>query len=175
MKNLTFLIGCLSSGGAEHQLSILCNLLANEYNITIVTWVDFEDHYELDKRIKRIRIAPHKNRYIKTLKVMWHILCCKSDVVISYSNKAGIYALAPLLFRRNIKAIASERNYKDKEGTFTEYILYRHLYHRADYIVPNSFAQGKYIAEKTKFGNKVKPITNYTDVSHFLLYTKTSL
>lgn len=166
-KSLTFLIGGLSSGGAEHQLSILCNLLADDYDISIVTWVDFEDHYKLDKRINRVHIAPHKNRYIKTLKVMRYILCCKSDVVISYSNKAGVYALIPLLFRRNIKAIASERNYKDKEGTFTELLLYRLLYYRADYIVPNSFAQGKYIAEKTKFGNKVKPITNYTDVSQY--------
>ena len=32
-KNLTFLIGALSSGGAEHQLSVLCNLLADDYDL----------------------------------------------------------------------------------------------------------------------------------------------
>ena len=32
MKNITFLIGGLSSGGAEHQLSELCNMLVDKYN-----------------------------------------------------------------------------------------------------------------------------------------------
>lgn len=85
MKNITFLIGGLSSGGAEHQLSELCNMLINKYKITIVTWVDFDDHYKLNSKIERVRIAPHKNRYIKIFSVMWYILRCKSDVVISYT------------------------------------------------------------------------------------------
>lgn len=166
-KRLTFLIGGLSSGGAEHQLSELCNLLVDDYDITIVTWVDFKDHYKLDDRIKRVRIAPHKSRCLKILKVMWYILCCKSDVVISYTAYVSIFALIPLLFRRRVKSIVSERNYKDKEGTFIEFLLYRFLYRRASYIVPNSYAQGKYIEEKTNFGGKIRPIINYTDISKY--------
>lgn len=169
MKNITFLIGGLSSGGAEHQLSELCNMLINKYKITIVTWVDFDDHYKLNSKIERVRIAPHKNRYIKIFSVMWYILRCKSDVVISYTAYDSILALIPLFFRRGIKSIVSERNYKDLEGTFVEFILYHLLYRRATYIVPNSYAQGRYISEKTKYGNKVRPITNYTDVSKYKL------
>ena len=67
MKNITFLIGGLSSGGAEHQLSELCNMLVDKYKITIVTWVDFDDHYKLDSKIERVRIAPHKNTVISSL------------------------------------------------------------------------------------------------------------
>ena len=166
-KNLTFLIGALSSGGAEHQLSVLCNLLADDYDITIVTWVDFEDHYNLDNRIQRVHIAPHKSKCIKIVKVMWYILRCKSDIVISYTAYVSIFALIPLLFRKRVKSIVSERNYRDKEGTFVEFLLYRFLYRRAAYIVPNSYAQGKYIKEKTKFGSKVRPITNYTDIRQY--------
>ena len=169
MKNITFLIGGLSSGGAEHQLSELCNMLVDKYKITIATWVDFDDHYKLDSKIERVRIAPHKNRCIKIFSVMWYFLRCKSDVVISYTAYDSILALIPLFFRRGVKSIVSERNYKDLEGTFVEFILYRLLYRRATYIVPNSYAQGRYICEKTKYRNKVRPITNYTDVSKYKL------
>lgn len=167
MKNLTFLIGGLSSGGAEHQLSELSNILVEQYDITIVTWVDFEDHYKLDSRIKRVRIAPHMNRCAKILGVMWHILRCKADCVIAFTAYVSIFALIPLLFRKKVKAIVSERNYRDKEGTLVEFVLYRFLYRRATYIVPNSYAQGRYIQGKTRFGNKVRPITNYTDVGMY--------
>lgn len=167
MKKLTFLIGCLTSGGAEHQLSILCNLLVEKYDVTIVTWVDFEDHYSLDPRIKRVCLAPQKNKCYKLFSIMWHMFRCKTDVVISFLSYANILALVTLLFRRKIKSIVSERNYRDMEGTWMEFLLYRFLYRRATYIVPNSYSQGIYISKKTKLGNKVKIITNYTDINQY--------
>lgn len=167
MKSLTFLIGGLSSGGAERQLSMICNMLINSYKITIVTWVDFDDHYELDSRIVRVRIAPDKNKCFKIFNVMWYVLRCKADVVISFTAYVSIFALIPLFFRKRVKSIVSERNYRDKEGTFIEFILYRFLYRRAAYIVPNSYAQARYISEKTKYGEKIRPITNYTDIRQY--------
>lgn len=164
-KNILFVIGCLSSGGAERQLSGLANMLCDDYDITIVTWVDFDDHYKLDSRIKRVRISWGRTKILKLINVMLFVLKHKYDCVISYSQEDNLLALTPLLLKPKVKAIASERNYMSGKGTMVEKLLFRFLYRRAAYIVPNSYSQGEYIKSVTSFGEKVRVITNYTDTT----------
>lgn len=164
-KNILFVIGCLSSGGAERQLSGLANMLCDDYDITIATWVDFDDHYKLDPRIKRVRISWGKSKILKLINVMIYVLIHKSDCVISYSQEDNLLALTPLLLKPKVKAIASERNYMSGKGSLVEKLLFRFLYRRAAYIVPNSYSQGEYIKSVTPFGEKIRVITNYTDTS----------
>lgn len=167
-KKILLLIGRLSSGGAEHQISQLANMLCEEYDITIVTWIDSEDHYFLDKRIKRIRIGKGESKYKRLLKTMKYIYHCNMDCVISYSQQDNIIALAPLMFRRKIKAIASERNFSWGVNKFYEFILNRILYKRASYIVPNNFSQGEYLSSIQSIKNKIRVIINYTDINTYI-------
>lgn len=164
-KRILFVIGCLSSGGAERQLSGLSNMLCEDYDITIVTWIDFDDHYALDSRIKRVRIGYGKSKVRKLIGVMTYILTNSFDCVISYSQEDNLLALAPLCLKFGVKAIASERNYKGGEGTFVQKLLFNIFYKRATYIVPNSYSQGLYISGQTCFKDKIRVITNYTDLS----------
>ena len=48
MKRITFLIDSMSGGGAERQLATLANELVNDYEITILTFCDINDHYKKD-------------------------------------------------------------------------------------------------------------------------------
>jgi len=164
-KNILFVIGCLSSGGAERQLSGLANMLCENYDITIATWVDFDDHYKLAPCIKRVRISWGRPKILKLINVMCYVLKHKYDCVISYSQEDNLLVLTPLLLKPKVKAIASERNYMSGKGTMVEKLLFRVLYRRAAYIVPNSYSQGEYIKSVTSFGDKIRVITNYTDTS----------
>lgn len=48
MKRITCFTSNLTGGGAEHQLTILSNLLAEKgYDVTIVTYNNIPDHYVL--------------------------------------------------------------------------------------------------------------------------------
>lgn len=69
MKTVVCFIASLSSGGAEHQLVELTKLLSDYFNVTIATFVDVEDHYVIDNRVKRIRLGMGKNKFWKALGV----------------------------------------------------------------------------------------------------------
>ena len=81
MKRITCFTSNLTGGGAEHQLTILSNLLAEKgYDVTIVTYNNIPDHYVLDKRIKRILLnVDGKNNIIKQLII--HIRLIVSSVI----------------------------------------------------------------------------------------------
>lgn len=86
MKRITCFTSNLTGGGAEHQLTILSNLLAEKgYDVTIVTYNNIPDHYVLDKRIKRILLnVDGKNNIIKQLiisKFFLHIRLIVSSVI----------------------------------------------------------------------------------------------
>ena len=167
-KNITFFICSMSSGGAEHQVAILSDLLVKEnYDVTITTFGDTKDHYPINKNIKRVRLAEEKPRWIKFLAIFWYLLTIKTDVVISFTQRANFFTLIPLCFRR-VRVIAGERNFSVGKPLMKEKILHKWLYRRANIIVPNSFSQKDYIIEHTpRLKNKVVTITNYTDLQKF--------
>lgn len=169
MKHITCFITSLSSGGAERQLTILTDMLKNKgYVVDIVTFADVPDHYGVHKEVKRVRLAENKHPILKFLTIFWYFIRLKSDVVISFGQRENVFALIPLLFRPNIKMIAGERNLTVDSQTLYEKLLFSFLYKRANYVVPNSFSQRRYIIEKKPgFENKVVTITNYTDLEHY--------
>ena len=169
MKDITCFIGSLGGGGAEHQMINLANFLIQKgYPVRIVTFIDTPDYYPLPKKVVRIRLGENKNNTRKFLSIFFFFLSIKTDCVISYTQRANLFCLIPLLFRRKIKVIAGERNMSRGKGTTREHALFNLFYHRANYIVPNSFTQASYIKEKKpSLASKVLPITNYTDISIF--------
>ena len=168
MKKIVCFIGSLTSGGAEHQLSILSALLAERgYNVTLATFGEGKDHYAVNDKVKRYRISQGKNGIRKLLGIWWYFLTLKTDCVISFGSRENFFCLIPLLLRKDIKVLAGERG-ATKNNFFWLKINYNLLYRRADYIVPNNYTQKKEISQSWPFLlDKTHVITNYTDVNEY--------
>lgn len=166
-----FFINDLGSGGAEHQLVQLANgLVDRNYEVSIATFGDEEDHYSYSKRINRIHIAPHKNKYIKMLAIWKLFLTIKTDWIISFCQRQNLMCLTALIFRskKSVRVIAGERNATIGKADWRERVLMNWLYKRANYIVPNSFTQRNHIIKKKpQYENKTTTIINFTDLQSY--------
>lgn len=171
MKRITFFINSLSSGGAEHQLVTLANFLSERnYDITITTISNTQDHYVLNKKIKRVSISKSSNKIVKLLSIWRYFICINTDCVIIFCQRNSFFALPALWMRlrKKVKVICGERNLTVGSQDKIEKLLFNHLYKRADYIVPNSYSQGRYISEKAPWlENKLVPIINFTSLDLF--------
>lgn len=173
--NITCFICSLSSGGAEHQMIELIRLLQEKrYNITLATFADIDDHYQMPDRVKRIHIGQGKSKLLKMLDIILFFINIKTDCIISFGQRENLLTLIPLLFRPKIKVIAGERNLTNGKPLFIEWLLMKILYRRANFIVPNSYAQANYIKNTVPhYADKVVTITNYTDLSLYKCHAYT--
>lgn len=176
MKRITCFTESLGSGGAEHQMVILAEFLAEEgYNVTLVTYASVPDHYETPSGVKRIDIGATQAKgkamkaFIKIFKCFHYFLWLKTDCVIAYRQCANLRVLPPLFFRsrKKVKVICSVRN-SSSFLSFKHKLLLYGLYRRADFIVPNSKTQTDFIASyKPQLQPKLRTIHNYTDLQQF--------
>lgn len=167
MKSIVFFIASLSSGGAEHQLSILANLLCSRgYNVRIVTYGTSEDHYHLDPRVQRERLKG--NSLVRFWNIFHYFCTVKTDIVFGFGVRDNFLMLLPLLFRNGIKVIVGERNITTSIAPFYERYCHRLLYRKADFVVANSYTQSDYLRQNYSYlENKVLTITNYTDIKSY--------
>ena len=167
-KHITFFISSMSSGGAEHQIAVLSDLLVERgYAITITTFGDEVDHYQVNESVKRVYLASGRSKIMKLLSIFWYFLTVRTDLVISYTQRCNFLSLIPLCFRR-IKVIVGERNFTRGVPDVYERLLVRLLYRRADKIVPNSHSQAEHLVKSNpKLAGKLVVITNYTDIEGF--------
>ena len=86
-----------------------------------------------------------------------------------YICRLSCLCLFPLLLRPKIKVISSERNFTIGAPDKYEKILMKTgVYRRANFIVPNNYSQGRYLAEKMpSIKKKIHVITNYTDTTFY--------
>ena len=170
MKRITLFIASLSSGGAEHQLVTLAQFLKEKgFQVTIVNYSDTPDHYSVPSGVNQVKLGVGLNSVSKVFSIFKYFLTLSTDVVISFGQRDNFFCLIPLLFRRNIKVLAGERNFTVGPSGFYEKCLLRVLYKRANYIVPNSQSQRKYIISKRPaWQQKVITITNYTDLNIYI-------
>lgn len=169
MKSIYLFIASLSSGGAEHQLSILANILVKHYHVTIVTFADTKDHYPLDNRVKRVRLE--KGNHFKTfMSCFKFFLALKEGCVISFGQRENMICLTPLLLNHRVKVLAGDRNTTYGEASRMEKLLAKVLYYRAAYVVPNSHSQANYLSSSyPHLSRKIKAITNYTDLNQYVV------
>lgn len=167
MKKITLFIATMSSGGAEHQLSILAKgLLERGYDVTLVTFGFAEDFYVLPKGIHRLRLRHNGRGVSKLLSIYKYFLRVRTDCVISFGARENFFCLIPLLFRPKVKVLAGERSVSFKGLTLYKKVNYSFLYKRANYIVPNSYSQwNEIMAIAPKYEPKINVITNYTDIN----------
>lgn len=167
-KKITCFISSLASGGAEHQLAILANLLCEKgYEVEFVTCLNDKDFYELDHRIHRINIETHDSNFISGIKMIHYFRTVKTDVIISFRERMNLVAILGTL-GRNIKIIAGERNFTIDKPTTVGFLNQNFLYYLADYIVANSKSQATYLCSlRKKWNKKVSTIINYTNLHSF--------
>lgn len=167
---ITFFINTLSSGGAEHQLCILANMLESRgYDISIATYGDSADHYPLRQGINRIWISRGLNKYQKLIYIWKFFLTLKSDWVIIFDQRNSLYALPPLFLNKKISVMCGERNFNNEKLTFAEKILISLLYRRATFVVSNNYTQERFLRSYNKnLDKKLSTIINYTDLKEFI-------
>jgi GalNAc-alpha-(1->4)-GalNAc-alpha-(1->3)-diNAcBac-PP-undecaprenol alpha-1,4-N-acetyl-D-galactosaminyltransferase len=119
-KKIGFVIGTLSSGGAERVISTLSNTLVNRFDITIITFTKSIPFYTLDSRIKVVSCQEKTNKpksIIDSLKLNYTLVKSisniakqeKIDILIGFITSANI--LTVLASKINhIPSIISERN-----------------------------------------------------------------
>lgn len=171
MKKIVFFINSLSNGGAEHQLTELASGLAERgYDVTITTFTDEMDYYPFSPKIKRHIIAPNKSNSFKLLAICMYFLRVKADWIIGFGHRVNLYCLMPLLLRsrKEVRAIAGERCAFSHDMNKKDKYLYRKVYNRSEYIVPNSYTQYNQILDIfPSLKDKMYVISNFTDLTAF--------
>lgn len=135
MKKILFVIGTLSSGGAERVVSVLAEELSRKgYDIGITTVYNNKNDYISNKNIKLISIKHRfRNRVFRALEIIIGLRNIirreKSDIIISFVWQVNIYTILSNLFMKK-KLIVSERNdpYHDPQNRYLARIrdfLYR--------------------------------------------------
>lgn len=167
MRILCF-INSLSSGGAERQLVGLATMLTRDGHQVEVCTYKTDNFYANDLKCNNIGYSSlNTNNICKRLfGTIKKIRSIKPDCVIAYLEQPSTLCCVAKLFC-NFKLIASERN---TTQTLTRNARLRFwLYQYADWIVPNSFSQAAFLKEHyPQYSNKVKTITNYTDLETFV-------
>ena len=163
------LIDSLGNGGAERQIIGLTQFLSQRgYDVSLVTYYDCNFYLDLmDKHeIKTINLAVKNTPLSKLVTIRRHIQKNRYDWVIAYKDGPTIIGCLLKMFGNRFRLIVSERN-TTQSLTCKERIKF-FLYKWANYIVPNSYAQERFIVEHfPKLKSKTVTITNFTDISYF--------
>ena len=169
MKILLF-INSLGAGGAQRQLVGLATFLKHEgYDVIVACYHDDRFYVDmlLSSGVPYVYLKKANNTIFRIWHVAKYIRRVKPDVVVSYLETPSICSCVAHLFNKKFRLIVSERNTTQHTGR-NEKIRFN-LFRNADYVVPNSFAQEKYIKEVFPFlANKVVTIPNFVDLKHFV-------
>ena len=170
MKKVLLFTDILGSGGAQRQLVTLARLLkAKGYDVSMLDYWDspfYDDYLNANGIPFKHVLTKGKKNIIKMLTA--HVNELRPDVVISYMENPSIVAcVSKLIAKKKFKLIVSERNTTQSitRNTRTRFFLFR----LADYIVPNSHSQGRFIeAHYPNLKKKTKVITNVIDSAKFV-------
>lgn len=168
-QKIICLIESLISGGAERQLTYLATFLNNkEYDVEV--WA----YYPNDFYLPYLKENGVKYRYIKEAQplmkripvLLKELMKASPDVLIAYLDVSCMVACLFKILNPKTTIITSERN--------TTQVLNRKervkffLLRFADYVVPNSYSQGRFISKHyPNLNKKIRVITNYIDVEKF--------
>lgn len=169
MKKICFFTPSLGGGGAEKQMAILCNMLADKgYHVTVISYSETPDQYILSDKVNRIRINIKGKRFSKYFSFFLFFLRLDTDCLISFQPSESFMAIPSFFFRPRVKVLVGERNLTSGHLLWFEKINYRLFYRRANCIISNSCSQKNHLYEAYPWlRKKLKVITNYTDIEKF--------
>lgn len=119
-KNIAFVIGKLSSGGAERVISTLSNEFINRFNVTIITLEESVPFYALHKDVNVVACYEQikkPNNFYQSIKLNYNLVKRisqiakdqKIDLLIGFITSANIITTIAAKLNR-IPCIISERN-----------------------------------------------------------------
>ena len=171
MNKILCLIDTLGyGGGAERQMAGLAGFLHQKgYDVDLATY----HKHDMNPYLKRAYGIESKildcgnGQLSKFRSVRRFIKDGGYNTVIAYKNGATKIACLCKLTGLNFHLLVSERN---TNITLNRALKLKFLLYRvADFIVPNSYAQGDFICSQfPKLASKVRVITNFTDTNHFV-------
>lgn len=169
-KKILLIIDLLGSGGAQRQFVGLAKLLQEKgYDINVIYYFPYHFYKQFldDNGIQNKMLDFRGGILGRIYKTAAYIKTFKPDVVISYLNAPNIISCLLKLLGLKYKLIVSERN-TTQSFTMTERIKFC-LMKYADYIVPNSYSQEKFIQSHYQcLSSKIKTITNFVDTNVFI-------
>ena len=171
MTRVLCLIDVLGMGGAERQMVGLSLLLKEKgYNVDLVT---YHGHLALTEQLKSYNLSPitlhPRHSPLSKLNAVRGYIKNRGgfDWVITYKTGPNLIGCLLRLMGMRFHLIVSERNTTQVIG-IKERIQFL-LYRMADYVVPNSYAQGTFICGRFPWlKEKTVVITNFTNTSHFV-------
>lgn len=171
MKRILCFIDAFSLGGAERQLIGLAMFLNQKgYDVTLVAYHQ-ENFYEglLQANNLHYRILQTSDSQWSKVKAVRTFIKQQNgfDWVIAYKNGPCMIACILKILGFKARVIVSERNTTQvlSKREKIKYFLYRF----ADYIVPNSYSQAKFMSNHVpSLKQKIVTITNFTDTAYFL-------
>ena len=168
MKILLF-TDSLGAGGAQRQLVGLAVLLKQQgYEVKVCTYfdIDFYKQYLDENRVENEIIPNADNTKKRIFAVRRYFQIEKPNWVIAYQETPSMVACLTKIMGCKFHLIVSERNTTQNMG-LNERIRFC-LYHTADAIVPNSYAQEKFLLKHYPWMKvKMKTITNFVDLEKF--------
>lgn len=169
MKIICF-IDTLGPGGAQRQITGLSVQLKEKGNdVQIITYHDNPFYAEFLSKVGVPYVFLSKaERAISRFSVISKYLRRnKPDVVIAYLETPSILACMAKMLNHSFKLIVSERN-TTQVISRNEKLRFK-LFEIADFVVPNSFSQERFIKEHyPKLASKVSTITNFVDLDYFV-------
>ena len=168
MKILLF-TDSLGAGGAQRQLVGLAKML-NEigFHVKVCTYYN-QDFYKsfLDNNHIENELIPHADNSRKRItSVRSYFIKENPDWVIAYQETPSLVSCMCRLLGAKFKLIVSERNTTQQIGMNERVRFF--LYRFADAIVPNSYAQEKFLISRCPWMKRtVKTISNFVDIESF--------
>lgn len=168
------LIESLGSGGAERQMTgLACMLSSSGYQVRVLTYYP-NDFWAgiLESNGVEFKYLSRANNKLRRIPVLHsEIKKYGPEAIIAYLPTAALVACVIKLTGLKYKLIVSERN-TSQNNNLRERIRF-FFYRWADYIVPNSHSQSKFIAcHYPSLMPKVKVITNFVDTDRFVPESK---
>lgn len=168
---LTLFIDSLRGGGAQRQLTEMARLFHKYgHDVSLVTYNDLPDDYQVVNGVKRIRLADGKSRLGRWWAILRYFNQDNFDAIISFLpgvSRFMLYAIMPRFINRKFKVLVGERSLISCPNSLTVKLMHG-AYKYADYIVPNSDAQRVQLCNiRPEWANKIKTIINYTDLNSY--------
>lgn len=169
IKKILCLIDALGPGGAERQMVGLASMLKEKEYLIEVVYFDPKDFFvkyleEAGIIVKHISAIQGKLKLLGSIRK--EIVAFTPDVVISYLQTSCIIACLLKFTGLNYNLIVSERN-TNLSKTFRDTFRFN-LFRVANYVVPNSYSQQKFINDNFPFlREKNHVIVNFVDTEHF--------
>ena len=160
-------IDSLVSGGAQRQMVGLANQLSEAgFNVQMLVYHDLNFFQSSLNSNIELNILPESSNVKRIFNAYWYIKREKPDWVISFLESPSIISCIVKVLYPHFKLIVSERNTTQHIGRKERIRFF--LYKWADYIVPNSYSQEKFIKEHfPKLSEKTITITNCVDTDVF--------